>query len=93
MDILNLDRINKNSILRNDVAQELNFFEPEITFTEFGIQLVLSEALENNARMLSMFFFIFGIDKNVVNENHDKIIQLRHEYRVHEIHEMSRGIY
>ena len=74
------------------MAQELNPFEPEFTFSKLGIQLVLSETLENNAKMLSMFFFIFGVDKNVVNENHDKLIQLRHEYRVHEVHEVSRGI-
>ena len=53
---------------------------------------MLSETLENNAKMLSMFFFTFEIDKNVVNENHDKLIQLRHEHRVHEVHEVSRGI-
>ena len=52
----------------------------------------LQKTLENNAKVLSMFFFILGIYKNVVNENHDKLIQLRHEYRVHEIHEMSRGL-
>jgi hypothetical protein len=74
------------------MAQGLNPFEPEFTFAKLGIQLVLSETLENNAKMLSMFFFIFRIDKNIVNENHDKLIQLKHEYRVHKIHEMSRGI-
>ena len=50
------------------MAQELNFLEPKITFTELGIELVLSEELENNVEMLSMFFFILGIYKSVVNE-------------------------
>ena len=73
------------------MAQKLDFLEPEITFTEFSIQLVLSETLENNAKVLSMLFFILVIYKNVVNENHDKLIQLRHEYRVHEVLRVSRG--
>jgi len=42
--------------------------------------------------MLCMLFFILGKYKNVVDENHDKLIELRHKHRVHEIHEMSRGI-
>jgi len=74
------------------MAKELNLLKPEIAFTELGIQFMLPEALENNMKMLYMFFFILGIDKNVVNENHDKLIQLRHKYRVHEVHEVSRSV-
>ena len=36
------------------MAQKLNFLVPEITFTEFSIQLMLSETLENNVKMLSV---------------------------------------
>jgi hypothetical protein len=39
-----------------------------------------------------MFFFIFGIDQNVIDEDHYKFIKLCHEYRVHEIHEVGWGI-
>jgi len=56
------------------VAQELDFLEPEITFTEFGVQLVLPQVLKHNAEMLCMLLFIFVIYKNVINENHDKLI-------------------
>jgi hypothetical protein len=42
--------------------------------------------------MLRMLFFIFGIDQYVVNEDHDKLVQLQHEYRVHQVHEMCRSI-
>ena len=56
------------------MAQKLNLFEPKLAFTEFGKQLVLPKSLENNAEMSSMFFFIFGIYKNVVNENDNKLI-------------------
>jgi hypothetical protein len=33
--------------------------------------------------MLLMLFFILGVDQDVVNEDHDKLVQLRHEYGVH----------
>jgi hypothetical protein len=42
--------------------------------------------------MALMLFSILGIDQNVINENHDKLVQFHHEYGVHQIHEVSRGI-
>jgi hypothetical protein len=37
-------------------------------------------------------FFTFGIDQDVINEYHDKLVQLWHEYGVHQVHEMGRSI-
>jgi hypothetical protein len=42
--------------------------------------------------MPHMLFFTFGVDQDVVNEDHDKLVQLQHEYRVHQVHEISRSI-
>jgi hypothetical protein len=42
--------------------------------------------------MLFTFFHTLRLYKYVINENHDKLVQLRHEYRVHEVHEMCRCI-
>jgi hypothetical protein len=42
--------------------------------------------------MSSMIFKIFGIDQNIVDKNHDKFIEFRHEDIVHEIHEICRCI-
>jgi Mg2+/Co2+ transporter CorC len=39
-----------------------------------------------------MFFHTPRIYKNVVNEYHDKLVQLWHEDRVHEIHEVCQCI-
>jgi hypothetical protein len=36
-----------------------------------------------------MFSFIFGIDQNVIDENHYELIKLCHEYGVHEVHEVG----
>jgi hypothetical protein len=32
--------------------------------------------------MLLMFFLIFGVDQDVINEYNDKLVQLRHEHRM-----------
>jgi hypothetical protein len=40
---------------------------------------MVSEALENNMQMFSMVLLILGINKNVVDENHDKLVKLRHK--------------
>jgi hypothetical protein len=39
-----------------------------------------------------MLFFTLGIDQDVINEDHDKLVQLWHEYGVHQVHEMCRCI-
>jgi hypothetical protein len=56
-----------------------DFLQPESTLAELGIELMVSESLQNNIEMLRMLFFTFGIDQDVVNEDHDKLVQLRHE--------------
>jgi hypothetical protein len=53
---------------------------------------MVSEALKNNAQVLSFFFLILGINKYVIGEYHDELIKLRHEYRIHVIHEVGRSI-
>jgi hypothetical protein len=58
----------------------------------FGVQLVFPQSLEYNAEMFLVLFHILGVDQNVINKNHDKLIQLGHEYRIHEIHEVCQGI-
>jgi hypothetical protein len=39
-----------------------------------------------------MLFFILRVDQNVINEDHDKLVQLGHEHRIHQVHEVSRSI-
>jgi hypothetical protein len=42
--------------------------------------------------MLHMLLFTLGIDQDVIIEYHDKLVQHRHEYGVHQVHEMCRSI-
>jgi hypothetical protein len=49
------------------------------------------KSLQNNSEMLRMLLFTLGVDQDVINEDHDKLVQLRHEYGVHQVHEMCRS--
>jgi hypothetical protein len=73
------------------VTQEWYFAQPELTFVVFSIDLMISQSLKHNAEMLFILFLAIRIDQDVINEDHDKLVKLCHEYRVHQIHEVSRG--
>jgi hypothetical protein len=73
------------------MSKKRNFLQPESTLAEFGIELMVPKSLQNNAEMAHMLFFTLGIDQDVVNEDNDKLVQLRHEYRAHQEHEMCRS--
>jgi hypothetical protein len=37
---------------------------------------MVMKSLQNNPKMLLMLFFILGVDQDVINEDHDKLLQL-----------------
>jgi hypothetical protein len=74
------------------MSKKRNFLQPENTLAEFGIELMVSKSLQNNAEMSCMLIFTLGIDQDVINEDHDKLVQLWHEYRVHQVNEICRSI-
>jgi hypothetical protein len=74
------------------MPKKQNFLQPESTLAELDIELMVSKSLQNNSEMLRILFFTLGIDQDVINEDHDKLVQLRHEHGVHQIHEMCRSI-
>jgi hypothetical protein len=42
--------------------------------------------------MTFMLFLVLRIDQDVINEDHDKLVQLYHEYRGHQVHEVGRAV-
>jgi hypothetical protein len=46
-----------------------------------------SESFEDNPEVMLMIFSTLGVDKDVVDEDYDKLIQLFHKYLIHEVHE------
>jgi hypothetical protein len=89
---LNLAWVDCNTLRGDDMSKKRNFFQTESTLDEFGIELMVPKSLQNNVEMSCMLFFTLGIDQDVINEDHDKLVQLRHEYGVHQVHEMCRSI-
>jgi hypothetical protein len=53
---------------------------------------MISQTLKDNSEVFGVFFLTFGIDENVVDEDHDEFVRLRHEHGVHEVHEVGWGI-
>jgi hypothetical protein len=53
---------------------------------------MIMQSLKHNAEIPFMLFVVLRIDQDVINEDHDKLVQLYHEYRVHQVHEVSGGI-
>jgi hypothetical protein len=54
------------------MPKEGYLFQPEFTFTEFSIKLVCLEFSEDGSKVTLMVFAVLGVDKDVVNEDHDK---------------------
>jgi hypothetical protein len=47
---------------------------------------MITQSLKHNVKML---FLTLRKDQDVVNENHNKLVQLFHKNRVHQVHEVS----
>jgi hypothetical protein len=60
-----------------------NLGQPECTLAEVGIELVFTQPLQDNPKMSLMFLLIFGVDRDVVNEYHEKLIQLWQKHGIH----------
>jgi hypothetical protein len=76
---LNLARIHGFSLNRYHMTQELNFAQPELALAELHIKLMITQSLKHSAEMLFMLFLTLRKDQDVINENHDKLVQLFHE--------------
>jgi hypothetical protein len=55
------------------VTQEWYFLDSELALAELGVQLVLSQALKYDSKV---FFHTLRIYQNVINEHHEKLVQL-----------------
>jgi hypothetical protein len=74
------------------VAKKRYFLQSECTLAELGVKLMVMKSLQDNTKMFLMLFFILGVDQDIINEDHDKLVQLWHEYRVHQVHKVCRSI-
>jgi hypothetical protein len=65
------------------MTQQWYFAQPELTLSVLSIELMITQSLKYNPEMPFMLFLALRIDQDVINEDHDKLAQLYHKYRVH----------
>jgi hypothetical protein len=90
--LLKFARIYGDTILGNGVPQEFHTFQPEFTFGELSIKLMISQTLKDNSEVFGMVFLTFRIDENIIDKGHNEFVELRHKHGVHEVHEVGWGI-
>jgi hypothetical protein len=89
---LNFAWVDCNTLYGDDMSEKRNFLQLESTLAKLGIELMVLKSLQNNSEMLCIIFFTLRIDQDVINEDHNKLVQLQHEHGVHQVHEMCRSI-
>jgi hypothetical protein len=73
------------------VTQELNFGQTELTLAELCILLMITQSLKYNAEVLFMLLTLRK-DQDVINEDHNKLVQLFHENRLYQVQEVSGAL-
>jgi hypothetical protein len=61
------------------MPKERDFLQPEITLAKLGIQLMLSQLLQHKPQMFLMLLLILGVNQDIINEHHNKLIQILHK--------------
>jgi hypothetical protein len=56
------------------MSKKWNLLQRECTLAELGIELMVTKSLQNNPEMLGMLFFALGINQDIVDEYHDKLV-------------------
>jgi hypothetical protein len=64
--LLDFARIYGDTNLGNSVAQKFHTIQPEFTFGELSINLMISQTLYTNSEMFGMLLLVFGIDKDII---------------------------
>jgi hypothetical protein len=91
-DIIHLAWINNNSTFGDNVPKKGHFFESKFTLAKLGIEKMITKLLKTNTDMFCMLFFSLGKDNNAINKDYHKDIEFFKEDRIHQVHEICRGI-
>jgi hypothetical protein len=54
---------------------------------------MISQTLQDNSKVLGMLLLIFGVDEDIIDQDHYEFVELRHKHRAHEVHEVGWGIF
>jgi hypothetical protein len=72
--LLYFARINGYAFVGNSVAQKFYTIQLEFTLGKLSIELMVTKTLEINVQVLSIMFLILGINKDVINKNHNELV-------------------
>jgi hypothetical protein len=53
---------------------------------------MISQTLKDSSEMFGMLLFVFGIDEDIIDEDHYEFVEFRHKHGVHGVHEVGSGI-
>jgi hypothetical protein len=56
-----------DTIFTNRVAQKFHTIQPEFTFGELSIKLMISKMLKDNSEMFGMLLLVFGINEDIID--------------------------
>ena len=53
---------------------------------------MLPQSRQNNSQMLCMIYLILQVNQDIIDKHDHKLVELGHEYQIHQIHEVGRSI-
>src|SRR3954470_4439381 len=81
-----------NAILGNHMTKVGYFGEPELTLRILSIEFVFSKLCQYKTKVFGMFFLILGVYQDIIQINHDELVDIFHEYIVHQFGECGWSI-
>src|ERR1041385_7733419 len=91
-DSLNTFWVDDDAILGNHVTKVGHFRKPELTLRILSVEFVFSKLFQYKTKMFCMPFFILGVYQDIIQINHDELVEVFHEYIVHQPRESGWGI-
>src|SRR3954471_19595077 len=84
--------VDGNAILGNHMSKVGYFGKPELTLRILSIEFVFSKLFQYKTKVFSMFFLILGVYEDIIQINHDKFVEIFHEYILHQSGESGWSI-
>ena len=68
-----------NAILGNHMSEISYFGKPELTLRILSVEFVFSKLCQYQTKVFGMFFFILGVYQDVIQINHNELVEVFHE--------------
>ncbi len=87
-----LPLVHLNSLLANDVAEELHCGPMELALLQTEVQMVLAEPLKDLLNVVAMVSQVPGVDENIIDVDNHEVVEELPEHLVHEFLEDGWGV-